>query len=50
MANRKPSDEAVIVLRELAAHHSLSALSREFGISKNTAWPIVRGVKWKHLQ
>ena len=49
MANRKLSDEAVMLLRELGASHSLSALTRQLGMSKNTAWRIVRGVKWKHF-
>jgi hypothetical protein len=50
MDNHKLSNDAVLCMRALYGVLSLAALGRYFGVSKNTVWRVVHGLKWRHVE
>jgi hypothetical protein len=49
MTNRRLSNEDVLDMRALHGVLSLAAIGRQFGVSKQTVWRVVHGLKWGHL-
>lgn len=43
------TEDVLSIRARHAKGESLAALGRAYGVSKNTAWRIVRGMKWAHV-
>jgi hypothetical protein len=50
LPNHKLNDYEVQTIRSLWPSHSFAVIGRMYGISKQQAHRIVRGVKWKHVE
>jgi hypothetical protein len=50
MANHKLSEDDVRAIRALYGGQSLQSLARSYGVSKNTVWRVVRGLRWRHVE